>query len=148
MAKQKVPDLKAPKRRKQIALPIPWVVVLLVCGVASVGYAAWDTRACVGELEEARNNLMRILDLERKYKVASGSFTPMAPCHFVDEGVATCVSRLGFTMIGTSHFAYRVDVAGDTFTATAVGVSARHRGSVVRIDQSGTLDLSGAVCRE
>ena len=148
MARQKVPELKEAKRRKQIALPIPWVVALVVCGLGAIGAAAWDARSCVGELEEAQNNLMRILELERKYKARTGQFVSMAPCHFADDGSATCVSRIGFSMVGNSNFAYRVDAEGDGFVATAIGISPRHRGSTVRLDHTGTLDMSGAVCRE
>jgi hypothetical protein len=148
MARQKVPDLQAPKRRKQLALPVPWVAALVVAGVASLGAAAWDARSCVGELEEAQNALVKILELERKYEAKAGRFAPMAPCHFTDDGAATCVSRIGFSIIGTSHFAYRVDSDGETFIATAVGATDRHRGSVIRMDQTGRLDMSGAMCRE
>lgn len=148
MVKQKVPDLNAPKRRKQLALPIPWVVALLVCGFASAAYAAWDTVACVGELEEAQNALIKILELEKKYQAKNGRFVSMAPCHFTEDGNTTCVSRIGFSMVGTSHFAYRIDADDRGFVATAIGVSPRHRGSVVRLDETGALDLRAAVCRE
>ncbi len=148
MARKKVPDLKAPKGRKQIALPLPWVVVFAVCGLSAVAAAAWDARACTAELEEAQNALMKILELERKYQAKAGRYAEMAPCSFTEDGATTCVSRIGFSLVGTSHLAYRVDTDVKTFVATAIGVSPRHRGSVVRLDQSGALDLRGAVCRE
>lgn len=120
-------------------------VLCATAAIASVSWAMWDDYACTAEQEEAVASLMKIHELEAAYKKARGTYEPMAPCSFTQEG-RTCVSRIGFTMIGTSHFAYRVDLQGAGYLATAVGARGRHFGSVITIDQTGTLNMGAATC--
>lgn len=147
MASRPVEQMTDPKRRKQIKLPMAWVSLSVAVAACALMWWGWDSVSCTGELEEATSSLTRIYDLEQAYETKNGHYVGMAPCNFT-EGGAVCVSRLGFSIVGNSHFSYRVDSDGETFTASAVGAGGRHFGSVLRVNDEGDFDLGGAQCRK
>lgn len=131
--------------RRRIELPA-FVVALCVSAGGLLGaWAWWDAYSCTAELDEPKSALAKIVELEKKHKGEKGVYAGMEPCSFHPVG-DTCLSRLGFSILGESLFAYRVDLTEAGFTATAVGAGGRHFGSVVRVDETGQLDLSGAMC--